>query len=310
MLVTWRQLIVLLVLAIVIWSALACLMSYPVMSIAFLWYRNEGATRLRLASLDLPGMIRQTRAIPFDPTMSAHSQVVRSVNSAHRFLKQSPQIQLQQPGDPVDYQLPGEPPDTSSIYGENTPEGINNWSKVAADADDLQDITREHHPDNYDPTRAGQALADRVDTVVDQSQARGTEVGRNATDLFRSSADEFKDSVTTQAKDYGQRLINKALSASESIAMFFKCSADSIDLSYYGLYDAQGLPIYVARNNLEARTQNILICVCIGISGIFLLILGYLQIVICTAMNYARMQETRYYEASSEVGEEGVALQQ
>lgn len=35
-----------------------------------------------------------------------------------------------------------------------------------------------------------------------------------------------------------------------------------------------------------------------------------LQIVICAAMNFARMQEARYYEASSEVGEEGLALQQ
>ncbi|THD27676.1 hypothetical protein D915_001529 [Fasciola hepatica] len=304
-------LIVSLVLAIAIWSVVACLMCYPVMSIALLWYRNEGATRLRLASLDLPGTTGHSGVVSFEFPSQRRSLDIRSVRSPSHFPKHASQ-QRQEP-EMVGYPIPGntgEPPERISFYGDRVPAQIDPWSKMESNVGTLQDMTHDHEPDSYDHTGMGQTVTEVLHKVGNQIQSSGTDLAKNLSDVVASSLDESKNRAVAASKDFGQRVINKALSASESVSVFFKCSADFIDLSYYGLYDAQGLPIYVARNNLETRTENILVCVCIAISGIFLLILGYLQILICTAMNYARLQESRYYEASSEVGEEGVALQQ
>lgn len=300
-------LIILLIVAIGVWVVIACLMSYPVMSVALLWYRNEGATRLRLASINLPGTGVHSRLVPFEVSPNRNSPVKRSVKSPRYFLKHSPQHLYQQQPELARYQIPGESgesADETSSYGDSVPAQIDPWSKLESDSTDF------HEADRYDQNGMKQTVTEALQNVENQIHSLGTDLVKNISDISVSSADEFANRAATVSQDYGQRVLNKALSASESISMFFKCSADSIDLSYYGLYDAQGLPIYAARNNLVGRTQNILICVSIALAGVFLLILGYLQIVICTAMNFARMQEARYYEASSEVGEEGLALQQ
>lgn len=231
------QLIILLVLAIGVWVVIACLLSYPVMSVALLWYRNEGATRLRLASIDLPGTGVRSRLVPFEVSAHRNSLVKRSVKSPRYFLKHSPQQRYQQQPELTRYQIPGEnveSADETSPYEDSVPAQIDPWSKLEPDSTTFRGMTRDHEADRYDPTGIKQTVTEALQNVENQIHSSETDLVKNISDMSISSADEFANRAATVSQDYGQRIVNKALSASESVSMFFKCSADSIDLSYYG----------------------------------------------------------------------------
>jgi len=84
----------------------------------------------------------------------------------------------------------------------------------------------------------------------------------------------------------------------------------SFDLSYYGLFSSSGSGgglvldasnedyIGILQNPLKA-TMTSLICYSVSLFGCLLMIISLLQLVICSAMNYARFEGIRYFESGA-----------
>lgn len=271
-------LIILLVTAVILWSAIACLVSYPVVSIALLLYRNEGPSRLRLASVGQMTSFNHDGQVNFPSSSSSY--IREMFNSNRKIIKRR---------------------DTEEWFPDD-PNDFNTVENTVAVPDDI--------PDNLhtDPSNLSKDLTATVTSpkMVDQPPPVISSFSDNK---LSSSSIPSKSSLKPLSKNIVKQVMNGALSIPESIKLFYQCSQETFDLSYYGLYDASGLPIHIARANFPERTYDILVCVILAVAGIFLLLFGHIQIIICTAMNYARMQEARYYE-TSDIGEEGVALQQ
>ncbi|CAL8079071.1 unnamed protein product [Calicophoron daubneyi] len=290
-------LIILLVVAVIVWTASACLMTYPVMSIAFLLHRNEGPTRIRLASLTWDKLGRNTRSALVDDPESFYSQ-----GAGYPRPQSVPSPYPPNPNQLADYRNP--------VYGwpQQHQSEFSSGEASATEVIDSHDFTDDSPPEEEFekiPIDSEDRLPDRVKSVLVDHSLKDPNSTMSTTTIATPG---FLDTTISQVPtsiDFKK----KVLSAGESAKLFFQCKQDTFDLSYYGLYDENGLPLHVPRANFEENVRDILICVVIALAGIFLLILGYVQMAICTAMNYARMQESRYYEAS-EGGEEGMALQQ
>ncbi|KER33699.1 hypothetical protein T265_00578 [Opisthorchis viverrini] len=272
--------IICVVFGILLWTAIICLMSYSVISFALLMHRHEGPTRLRLASLDPSILVRGQRS----------AQDWAQMHRLHQFQPKSLQSSEEERNffnEPdVDWSdssiIHGEPPSPSSFQ-------------------DTQEFTSSIQ---RDPSQVHRATNDEL------SKNRAFLTVNNFTgDTNVVLSNQVPQNLPEKVQQQGKQLINQALDLAESARQFFKCDPNKFDLSYYGLYDENGLPIYVAQDTFMSKIPSIMICVSVATGGIFLMILGYLQILLCMAMNYARLQERRYYEAS-DAGEEGVALQQ
>ncbi|CAH8490573.1 unnamed protein product [Heterobilharzia americana] len=263
-------LIILLVIAVILWSAIACLVSYPVVSIALLLYRNEGPTRLRLASVGR--LSTSYHELPAEFMAPSNSYTREMLDLSERQMKRRD----------IEEWLPDQSGGIDSIDNKNVL---------------ITDEVRENLQTDASNLNKGILATATSPKMVDQPPP------------VISSSDGKSSTLKLSSEKLLNTVMERALSVPESIKLFYQCSQDTFDLSYYGLYDQNGLPIHIARANFTERIHDILVCVVIAIAGIFLLLFGYIQIVICTAMNYARMQEARYYE-TSDAGEEGVALQQ
>ncbi|CAH8452451.1 hypothetical protein MS3_00008644 [Schistosoma haematobium] len=274
-------LIILLVTAVILWSAIACLVSYPVVSIALLLYRNEGPSRLRLASVGQMTSAYHDGQVNFLSPSSSYTREMFNTNG--KIIKRR---------------------DTEEWF-PNHPSDFDTDESTIAIPDDIQDNLQT------DPSTLSRDLTATVTSpkMVDQPPPVISSFVDDNLPSSSSSSVPSKSSLKPLSKKIIKQVMNDALSIPESIKLFHQCSQETFDLSYYGLYDTNGLPIHIARANFSERIYDILVCVILAIAGIFLLLFGYIQIIICTAMNYARMQEARYYE-TSDVGEEGVALQQ
>nr|CAH8830012.1 unnamed protein product [Trichobilharzia regenti] len=263
-------LIILLVMAVILWSAIACLVSYPVVSIALLLYRNEGPTRLRLASVERLNTGFQDLNAEFMPPSSSYTREMLTLSERLRKRR-----------------------DTEEAFLDHTTDMDFMENKSVLTTDELKETLQTDESNQNKgilATATSPKMVDQPPPVVSTYEEK----------LLPSKLSS--ENVLSNAME-------RALSIPESIKLFHQCSQETFDLSYYGLYDQNGLPIHIARANFPDRIHDILVCVILAVAGLFLLLFGYIQIIICTAMNYARMQEARYYE-TSDAGEEGVALQQ
>ncbi|CAH8448993.1 unnamed protein product [Schistosoma turkestanicum] len=260
-------LIILLVTAIILWSAIACLVSYPVVSIALLLYRNDGPNRLRLASVEQLNAAFHDNQVNFLDPSNSYTREMLTFKS--KTLKRR---------------------DTEEWFSSHPSDLDNTAENAMATTNDHLQTDSFNFSKDLTATAASPKMVDQPPPVI-------------------SSFDNKQLSSKILSENNLKQSINSALSVSESIKLFYQCSQETLDLSYYGLYDANGLPIHIPRANFPERIRDILVCVILAIAGVFLLLFGYIQIIICTAMNYARMQEARYYE-TSDIGEEGMALQQ
>ncbi|KAF8562242.1 hypothetical protein P879_10209 [Paragonimus westermani] len=282
-------LILCLVLGLLLWTAAVCVMTYPVMSIALLLHRDSGPSRLYLSTINIPILSRDGRS-PTHAGSSTYSQ-------AHRLqrLKKSQQSQLDDLSEGLpsssaydefshsDFKWPDQP---DSVAVPSLPVDIGDSDTGSPGSSDLRTY----------PGHGASSTRQLGNEIINETVRLGTNVHNQIPQL------NIPDVVQS-----GTNLARQSLAKFESL--FFKCDKDSLDLSYYGLYDSKGMPICLNRKEFETSIRDVFICCCIAVAGIFLLLLGYIQITICTAMNFARLQERRYYEAS-DAGEEGVALQQ
>lgn len=69
-----------------------------------------------------------------------------------------------------------------------------------------------------------------------------------------------------------------------------------LDLSYYGVFKDSSSPFNLSRAAFAMEANNILVCFSIAMGGAIFIIIGMIQLAVCTAMNYARLEELRYYE--------------
>ncbi|KAA3676518.1 uncharacterized protein DEA37_0002630 [Paragonimus westermani] len=281
-------LILCLVLGLLLWTAAVCVMTFPVMSIALLLHRDSGPSRLYLSTINIPILSRDGRSL--HAGSSAYSQ-------AHRLqrLKKSRQSQLDDLSEGLqsssaydefshsDFKWPDQP---DSVAVPSLPVDIGDSDTDSPGSSDLRTY----------PGHGASSTRQLGNAIINETVRLGTNVHNQIPQL------NIPDVVQS-----GTNLAMQSLAKFESL--FFKCDKDWLDLSYYGLYDSKGMPICLNRTEFETSIRDVFICCCIAVAGIFLLLLGYIQITICTAMNFARLQERRYYEAS-DAGEEGVALQQ
>ncbi|VDK70512.1 unnamed protein product [Dibothriocephalus latus] len=93
------------------------------------------------------------------------------------------------------------------------------------------------------------------------------------------------------------------------ISQYFQCSALSVDLSYYGLYDDKGYPLTITSMNLNLRIRNTMIFSSLSFVGNLFVLFGYLLMLVCVAMNCSKLQEARYYDPS-ESGDDVIRLNQ
>ncbi|KAH8852927.1 hypothetical protein EWB00_004622 [Schistosoma japonicum] len=276
-------LIILLVMAVVLWSAIACLVSYPVVSIALLLYRNDGPNRLRLASVGRLTTGYHDSQVNFLHPSNSYTREMLNFNG--KMLKRR---------------------DTEEWYPNYSSDfdAVESDIVVPDDSHDNLQTNTFNLSKEFTATAASPKMVDQPPPVVSSLEDASSPSSSSSS----SPSSSFSPSQLPSEKVLKQ-VMNGALSISESIKLFYQCSQETFDLSYYGLYDPNGLPIHIARANFTERIYDIFVCVILAVAGIFLILFGYIQIIICTAMNYARMQEARYYE-TSDIGEEGVALQQ
>lgn len=274
--------IICLVFGLLLWTAIMCLMSYSLISVTLLMHRQEGPTRLRLASITPSGLVRSQRSRQ-DWTEFGHMQQF-----------QPKVIQALQPLEEERNSFgdsDSDWSDSSIIHGEPSTSNYPNIQEVESTIQ--RDPSRVH-------LAGGNDLTDNRAFLAVKNMTSNPNV---------ILSNQVPQSLPEKLQEQGKQLVNRAMDMTESIKQFFKCDPNAFDLSYYGLYDENGLPIHVTRDIFISKVPSILICVCVATGGILLMIIGYLQILLCMAMNYARLQERRYYEPS-DAGEEGVALQQ
>ncbi|KAF5404685.1 hypothetical protein PHET_01777 [Paragonimus heterotremus] len=282
-------LILCLVLGLLLWTATVCVMTYPVMSIALLLHRDSGPSRLYLSTMNIPILSRDGRS-PTLARLRAYSQTPRLQR-----LKRSRKLQL----DDLSESLP-----SSNAYDEFAHSDFK-WP------DQPDSVAVPSMPVEIGDSEMGSPgssdLRAYPDHGASSTRQHGNEILNETARLGMNLHNQIPQLNIPDVVQSGTSLARQGLAKFESL--FFKCDQDSLDLSYYGLYDSKGMPIRLNRKDFETSIRDVFICCCIAVAGIFLLLLGYIQITICTAMNFARLQERRYYEAS-DAGEEGVALQQ
>lgn len=189
--------------AVILWSAIACLVSYPVVSIALLLYRNEGPSRLRLASVGQMTSAYHDGQVNFLSPSSSYTREMFNTNG--KIIKRR---------------------DTEEWF-PNHPSDFDTDESTIAIPDDIQDNLQT------DPSTLTRDLTATVTSpkMVDQPPPV---ISSFVDDNLPSSSIPSKSSLKPLSKKIIKQVMNDALSIPESIKLFHQCSQETFDLSYYG----------------------------------------------------------------------------
>ncbi|CAH8563362.1 unnamed protein product [Dicrocoelium dendriticum] len=282
-------LIVCLAAGVLVWAAIACIMSYPVISATLLLHRQEGPTRLLLAPLSITDLDKSRRYIPFHKPKFLDEQGYSQVQRKRREELPRSSSFVQRPLKKAAYEDSGA---TLSWL----PETLHSQSSSPTfDLNSLETINAVPLPEIPEP----------LSSPTDEEKG-AWRLADLDTNMSTGAVDDGMHKLQSlDPRKLGQEA-NRLIGAA---AKFFRCAPNAVDLSYYGLYDEKRLPICLSGNRVDEFTRELAICSGIAMVGILMVITGHVQIAICATINYTRLQRHRYYECS-DVGEEGEALHQ
>ncbi|KAH8852925.1 hypothetical protein EWB00_004622 [Schistosoma japonicum] len=201
-------LIILLVMAVVLWSAIACLVSYPVVSIALLLYRNDGPNRLRLASVGRLTTGYHDSQVNFLHPSNSYTREMLNFNG--KMLKRR---------------------DTEEWYPNYSSDfdAVESDIVVPDDSHDNLQTNTFNLSKEFTATAASPKMVDQPPPVVSSLEDASSPSSSSSS----SPSSSFSPSQLPSEKVLKQ-VMNGALSISESIKLFYQCSQETFDLSYYG----------------------------------------------------------------------------
>lgn len=281
-------LIVGLVAGVLLWAAIACLTAYPVISATLLHQRQEGPTRLLLAPLSITDLDESRRYNPLRKPKFFGEQVSTRILRTQRdeassgFTLPVPHHSKGPVSKDDETKLSWSP---GTSYSQIPSVYVDQNSEEAVNAVPLQEVSEQ--------------LTSEQHKFVSHPPDLNTHI----------KADEVGDRMRKLQSLGLRKLGQEAESLLGAATKFFRCASNVVDLSYYGLYDEEGLPVCKPATRTNEITGEVLICSAIALAGVFMVIIGHVQIAICVAINYTRLQRYRYYKCSV-TGEENESLHQ